>query len=113
MDLGSLKIEEAEIDSSFVVPKSKDVAYVDADLVAQPMTMRRIQTGDKFVPFGMKGKKLLSDFLTDIKMPLLDKQNQLVVVDAEGRIVWVVNQRTDNRFRVTDKTKRVLILRKD
>ena len=113
VDLGSLKIEEAEIDSSFVVPKSKDVAYVDADLVAQPMTMRRIQTGDKFVPFGMKGKKLLSDFLTDIKMPLLDKQNQLVVVDAEGRIVWVVNQRTDNRFRVTDKTKRVLILRKD
>lgn len=113
VDLGSLKIEEAEIDTSFIVPKLKDVAYVDADLVAQPISMRRIQTGDKFVPFGMKGKKLLSDFLTDIKMPLLDKQNQLVVVDAEGRIVWVVNQRTDNRFRVTDKTKRVLILRKD
>ena len=66
--------------------------------------------GDRFVPFGMNGSKLISDFLTDAKKSLYEKRCQLVVTDANGEIVWVANERTDNRFRVTDATKRVLII---
>ena len=102
-----------DIDESFVVPHKKTCAYLDADLVSMPVTLRRVQTGDKFVPFGMKGKKLVSDFLTDIKMPLTEKHRQLVAVDATGYIIWLVNQRPDNRYCITSKTTKAVVLSLD
>ncbi|MDO5446666.1 MAG: tRNA lysidine(34) synthetase TilS [Prevotellaceae bacterium] len=99
-----------DIDETFSVPRDKCCACLDADLVNMPVTLRQVQTGDKFVPFGMKGKKLVSDFLTDIKMPLTDKRRQLVAIDSTGEILWVVNQRPDNRYRITDKTTKALLL---
>ena len=68
----------------------------------------RTERGDRFIPFGMKGSKLVSDYLTDIKMNLFDKRRQLVVTSADGRIIWLVNQRPDNRCRLTSETKFVL-----
>ena len=50
----------------------------------------------------------VSDYLTDIKMNLFDKRRQLVVTSADGRIIWLVNQRPDNRCRLTSETKFVL-----
>ncbi|MDO4819640.1 MAG: tRNA lysidine(34) synthetase TilS [Prevotella sp.] len=94
----------------FEIIRSKDCACLDADLVKMPIKMRTVQEGDSFIPFGMKGRKLLSDFLTDNKMPLNEKRRQQVVVDAEERIVWVVGLRPDDRFRITNSTQRVLFL---
>lgn len=94
----------------FEIIRDKDCACLDADLVKMPIRMRTVQEGDSFVPFGMKGRKLLSDFMTDHKMPLNEKRRQQVVVDAEGRIVWVVGLRPDDRFRITDSTRCVLLL---
>ena len=56
----------------------------------------------------MKGSKLVNDYLTDLKVSLLEKRHQLVVADATGAIVWLVGRRTDNRFRVSDETRQVL-----
>ena len=75
--------------------------------VSSPLTIRKWQVGDKFVPFGMTGKKKVSDYLTDKKFSLLQKEKQWVVCCGE-EIVWLVNERTDNRFRITDKTKRII-----
>ena len=61
-------------------------------------------------PFGMQGRKLLSDLMTDRRMTLFEKRRQLVVVDAQGIIVWAVGLRTDNRCRVDDDTRQVLAL---
>ncbi len=90
--------------------KNADWACLDADKVTFPLTLRRVGQGDTFIPFGMKGKKLLSDFMTDRKMSLFEKQAQLVLTQADGDIVWLVNLRPDNRFRVTPATRRILLI---
>ena len=83
---------------------------LDAAQIAWPLTVRNISDGDRFTPFGMKHSKLVSDFLTDRKRSVFDKRRQLVVADASGRIVWLVGERTDNRFRTTAGTSQVLTI---
>ena len=98
-------------DGDVKIDRSPDVAMMDADRVEMPLSIRRVQTGDRFRPFGMKGgTKLLSDYMTDRKFSLLDKERQLVVVDARGRIVWVVGERMDERCRITSSTRMVMKL---
>lgn len=92
--------------------KAADCVTVDASKVTFPLTVRRVAEGDKMVPFGVKGSKLLSDLMTDRKMTLFEKRRQLVVVDANGHIVWLVGIRIDERFRVTDATSSVLRIEK-
>ena len=86
------------------------VASLDAGLVSFPLIVRPVRPGDRFTPYGMKGSRLLSDFLTDRKLSVFDKRRQLVVTDANGDIVWVVGQRTDQRFSISQDTTRVLLL---
>lgn len=90
------------------ISKSNNCATIDAALVKFPLIIRPIQAGDKFVPFGMTGHKLVSDFLTDLKLTVVAKRCQLVVTDCEGNILWVVGQRTDNRYRITPQTTSML-----
>lgn len=85
------------------------VAYFDADLLREPLQVRRVQNGDFFVPFGMKGRKLVSDFLTDRKISLLEKR-KMWVVTCGNDIIWLIGQRSDNRFRVTENTSHILRL---
>ena len=90
------------------VSKDPYVATLDADKVAFPLTVRRVEEGDWMVPYGMKGRKLLSDLMTGLKMNVFEKRRQLVVVDSQGIIVWAVGLRTDHRVAVGDQTKTVL-----
>lgn len=99
-----------EIVNGNTVSRVPAVATLDADKVLFPLTVRPVKTGDRFHPFGMKGTRLVSDFLTDRKLSLIEKRRQLVVSDAHGAIVWLVGQRTDHRFSVDDSTKQVLCL---
>ncbi len=100
------------VDEGFSVLKSADGVSLDAGRIRFPLTIRAAASGDRFVPFGMTGSKLLSDFLTDKKVPLPDKRRQTVVADASGRILWVVGFRADNRFRISVGTRHALIIRK-
>ncbi len=95
---------------AFSVSKRKNVASLDADKVTFPLTIRRMRKGDTFIPYGMKGKKSLSKYLRDEKIPLLKKEKTLVITDAKGRIIWVVGLRTDNRFRISTTSKRALLI---
>ena len=90
------------------VSKNPKIATLDADKVVFPLTIRRVEEGDWMVPYGMKGRKLLSDLMTDLKMNVFEKRRQLVVVDAQGVIVWALGLRTDQRVAVGDQTKNVL-----
>ena len=96
------------ISEEISISKSSSCATIDAALVNFPLVIRPTQTGDKFVPFGMTGHKLVSDFLTDLKLTVVAKRCQLVVTDCEGNILWVVGQRTDNRYRITSQTTSML-----
>ena len=82
---------------------------MDADKVRFPLQLRKYKEGDWFCPLGMNKKKLISDFLTDQKVPLnLKKETYLLT--SNGSTMWVVNQRVDDRFKVTDKTTRILLI---
>lgn len=97
-----------EVLNDISISKTADCATLDADKVQLPLTLRQVEQGDRFVPFGMKGSKLVSDFLTDQKLNMLEKRRQLVLTDATGAIVWLVGRRTDNRFCVVDETTKVM-----
>lgn len=86
-----------------------NVEYISADHISEKLTLRIWQAGDKFIPLGMKSEKKVSDFLIDIKMSRLDKQKQYVLTDG-NKIIWLVGKRIDNRYKITDKTKKVLEL---
>jgi len=101
--------EVREIDAGFEVPRDPKIACLDADKLKEPLTLRRWQSGDKFIPFGMHGFKKVRDYLRDRKLTLFEKENQYVVCSGDD-IVWLVNERTDNRFRVTENTRRVMLL---
>ena len=103
-----LSIREREID--FSPSKEKFLITLDADAVTFPLHLRLAQNGDTFHPFGMKGKKLVSDYLTDRKKNLFEKQSQLVLEDAEGQIIWVVGERTSELCKIKEDTKKILYI---
>ncbi|MBD2766374.1 tRNA lysidine(34) synthetase TilS [Hymenobacter sp. BT664] len=107
-----LKAELHEETQGFVIPRSKSTAALDADKLKFPLTLRRWQEGDWFMPLGMKGKKLLSDFLIDQKVPLNLKDDVRVLTSADGKICWVVGWRVDDRFKVEEATQRVLTIQR-
>ena len=105
-----ITLKETVVGSDFQPSKEPDRVTLDADKVAFPLTVRRVEPGDSMHPFGMRGRKLLSDLMTDLKMTLFEKHRQLMVVDAEGIVVWLVGLRTDNRCRVDHHTHNVLTI---
>lgn len=86
---------------------SKNIAYIDADKVDKALILRKWKKGDHFYPLGMKGRKKLSDFLKDEKVPHHKKPDQWVLT-CNDQIVWVVGHRLDDRFKINDNTKTCL-----
>lgn len=97
-----------DITDEINISKSADVATIDADKVKFPLTIRPIENGDWFIPYGMMGRKLVSDYLTDKKFSILQKRRQLVLTDALDSIIWLVGCRTDNRVKVSNETTKIL-----
>ena len=100
--------EEKEYTADFQIPREKGIACFDADKLNGEISYRKWRTGDTFIPFGMKGKKKVSDYLTDRKFSISQKERQWVLCCGE-RIAWLIGERTDNRFRIDETTKRVVI----
>ncbi|MCX2742558.1 tRNA lysidine(34) synthetase TilS [Mangrovivirga sp. M17] len=86
-----------------------NIAALDFDKLKKPLIIRSWREGDWFIPLGMKGKKKLSDFMIDAKIPLSLK-SKMLVVESDGEIVWVVGFRIDNRYKLTSKTRKILQL---
>lgn len=105
-DKCSVRLSETDIreEEGTVFSRNPLVADLDASLVRFPLTLRRIQEGDRFVPLGMQGSQLVSDFLTNLKRNRFEKRDQMVLVDAADEIVWVVGLRINDRFKITPKT---------
>ena len=99
--------EYCDIDDVQTFGTPEQVAQVDADKLRFPLTLRRWREGDWFIPFGMTGRKKVSDFLIDAKVPLPEKQRQFVLLSGDD-IVWLVGRRIDDRFRLTAETENVL-----
>lgn len=106
-----LRIERKVSGMNESVDKDPMVATLDADKVRFPLSMRRLREGDRFVPFGMKGSKLVSDFLADKKVPLTERRRQMLLVDADDNPLWLIGLRPDDRYCVGSDTINRLILR--
>ena len=103
----SMKITRLPVTPDFEVSKEQNRIHVDASKLAFPLLLRRWREGDSFFPFGMKQRKKISDFFINTKLSLLEKEHSWLL-ESNGEIVWIVGQRMDNRYRVTNDTKEVI-----
>lgn len=87
--------------------RNSNILWVDAAKIKYPLSIRPWQAGDWFIPLGMKGKKKVSDFLVDKKVPLHLKKTSFLLC-SDDDIVWIIGLRTDERFKVTEGSREVL-----
>ena len=92
------------------INRNRDYAYLDFDKLQFPLTLRKWNVGDRFVPLGMAGFQKLSDFFNNNKFSKPEKENTWILTSGDD-IVWIVNHRIDNRFRVEQNTKKLYILK--
>jgi tRNA(Ile)-lysidine synthase len=104
-----LQVEEVTVTPAFQIPRDRGVACLDADRVKLPLTVRHPRPGDRFVPFGMRGSQLLSDYFTNHKFSAFRKQQQWVVCSGDD-IVWLADERPDGRFCLSSSTRKALII---
>lgn len=83
----------------FVLPKQQELLLNSTQLI-YPLIIRQRRTGDKFKPFGMKGFKLLSDFLKEQKLNTFERETCKVLINGNGEIIWVIGLRSDDRYKV-------------
>jgi len=86
------------------------VELLDADRVRGPLICRIRRRGDSFGPLGGHGRKSVSDFLTDLKLPRPRRDRVLCVCDRDG-IVYLAPLRIANRVRLGPASCRVLRIR--
>jgi len=94
----------------FNIPADPALACLDLKKVKFPVVIRKWEPGDFFYPLGMKKKKKLSDYLIDRKYSRPEKE-KLLILESDGNIFWLIGDRIDNRFRITNKTRKVLIIK--
>lgn len=94
--------------------KDPQIAYFDLTKVHFPLLIRNWKEGDSFYPFGMKGKRKLSDFFTDLKLNLFQKQQISLLCEHNhpDKILWVIGCRTNDKYKVDPKTEQILVIKK-
>jgi tRNA(Ile)-lysidine synthase len=95
------------LETTPVLSPDRHIAYLDLEKLHYPLVLRSWKKGDWFMPLGMKGKKKLSDFMIDKKIPLNLKKRIMVLLSKDS-IAWVVGHRIDDRFKIDSKTRKIL-----
>ncbi|MDP9079734.1 MAG: tRNA lysidine(34) synthetase TilS [Bacteroidota bacterium] len=96
-------------DSPLIIKNNPMAVSVDTALLIYPLTLRGWQQGDFFFPLGMRGRKKVSDFFIGEKVSLHQKEVIPLVINGNGDVVWIGGYRPDDRYKVTDNTKKVTI----
>ncbi|HLC83122.1 MAG TPA: tRNA lysidine(34) synthetase TilS, partial [Bacteroidia bacterium] len=102
----NLKIKTKLKTPNSILRSPDSITNIDFDKLEFPLEVRKWKNGDVFYPLGMKGKKKLSDFFIDKKISISEKENTWLLT-SKNQIVWVIGLRLDDRFKVTDKTKKI------
>lgn len=92
------------------IERENGVVQIDGDRLVFPLELRYWREGDYFYPLGMRGRQKLSDFFIHQKVDRFTKERIPILVNSNGEIIWVVNYRLDNRYKITESTKKVIKL---
>lgn len=106
-----LRISIEEADNCLQPSKDRFTATLDAENVTFPLTIRPTKEGDRLSPYGMKGSKLVADYLKDKKAEPIERHQQLVVTSATNDIIWLVGRTIDDSKKIEGNTKRILTIR--
>ena len=106
---GIYKLVVLHDDSPLIIKNNPMAAAIDTNLLIYPLTLRTWKQGDYFYPIGMKTRKKMSDFFIGQKIPLHQKQQVPLLINGNGEVIWVGGYRPDNRYKITDNTKKVTI----
>ncbi len=87
--------------------KDTNIEYIDAELIPSYLQLRSWETGDIFQPLGMEGHVKVSDFLSNIKVPIMEKQN-IILLTTKSEIIWVVGKRLSNKYKISKTSKKVI-----
>lgn len=98
MNISEVETEEFNTD--------KRTIFVNSNLLKWPLVLRRKKTGDYFQPFGMNGIKKVSKFFKDEKLSKIQKDNTWILENGDGKIIWIVGLRADDRFKITSNNQK-------
>ncbi len=102
-----LSIRPQVCNENYTISREPNTATFDCEKISFPLELRHKKEGDYFYPFGMKGKKKLSDFFSDIKFSHIEKENTWLLLSG-NEIIWVVGHRTSNNCKITKNTKEII-----
>ncbi|PWK76660.1 tRNA(Ile)-lysidine synthase [Mucilaginibacter oryzae] len=109
LNFDNYKLTVLHDESALIIKDNPLAVAIDTDLLIYPLKLRGWQEGDYFYPLGMKGRKKLSDFFINQKVPLHQKNKIPVLVNGNDEIMWLAGYRPDERYKVNDNTKKVTI----
>ncbi|MFI5138466.1 MAG: tRNA lysidine(34) synthetase TilS [Sphingobacteriales bacterium] len=109
VDYAGYRLSVLQDDSPLIVKNNPMAVSIDTDLLIYPLTLRPWKQGDRFYPLGMRKGKKISDFFIDQKVPLHEKETIPLLVNGNGDIIWVGGYRPDDRYKVSENTKKVTI----
>lgn len=99
-ELKKQKFLKVKSEKRFKIPGMNEL-YIDPEMLLYPLTIRSKRAGEKFRPFGMKGYKLLSDFMKDEKLNNFQREHLKLLVNGNGEIIWLIGYRSDDRYKVS------------
>ena len=109
------KVEVLPYHAGMSLRQPAGVIVMDADKLKFPFVLRGWRKGDWLVPFGMKGRKKVSDLFADLKFDTFMKDKAVMVVDVQNgdmtdtqRVAAVAGTRIDDRYKVSEETLTII-----
>jgi len=104
------RLEISEVPFSPDLPLNSKHQLVDMKNISFPLLLRHHKSGERFHPLGAPGKKKISRFFSDQKIPL-SARDRFPLLLSENNILAVVGLRIEQQFRLTETTKHVLLVK--
>jgi tRNA(Ile)-lysidine synthase len=105
----SLSFSKFRRPEKYNIPKETRYAVLDYNKIKYPLELRKWKQGDRFIPLGMTNHKKLSNFFIDYKLSIPEKEAVWIITSGED-IVWIVNYRIDDRYKVDENTKEIMVI---